>query len=135
MMKNHYVAKSIAAAGWYQLREIVAYKCLWNNKLCITVPPAYTTQTCHNCGFVNGKDNDQKITIDQREWKCPQCGIQQRRDQNAAINIMNKFVNNSLKYLHQIAVKQKINKPSAYRHNTTYLWKQVIESYSTVLPS
>lgn len=135
MMKNHYVAKAIASAGWYQLREIVTYKCLWNNKLCMTVSPVYTTQTCHNCGFVNGKDNNQKITIDQREWKCPQCGIQQRRDQNAAINIMNKFVNNSSNYLHQMAVKQKINKPSAYRHNTTYLWKQVIESYSTVLPS
>lgn len=133
MMKNHYVAKSIATASWYELQQIVTYKCLWNNKLCLTVAPQYTTQMCHNCGFVNGKDNDQPIMLQQRDWKCGRCHKHQRRDQNAAINIKNKLINEPQKYLHQAAVKHNINKPSAYKHNDTYMWKQSIETYSQFL--
>ena len=133
MVKNHYVAKSIAAASWYELQQIVTYKCLWNNKLCVTVPAQYTTQTCHNCGFVNGKDNDKSITLQQRDWICPSCNVHQRRDQNAAINIKNKFLIDSSKYLDQLVTKHHLNKPSAYKSNTTYLWKQAIDAYSLVL--
>lgn len=135
MMKNHYIAKSISSASWYELRQIITYKCLWNNKLCVTIPPQYTTQTCHNCGFINSKDNNKSITVDQRDWVCDNCRVHQRRDQNAAINIKNKFLNDPQKYLKQLTNKHNINKPYAYKNNTTYLWKQAIDAYSLVLPN
>lgn len=46
-----------------------------------------TTKRCHVCGYIN---ND--ITLDTREWKCPQCGTLHDRDVNAAINIKNHSV-------------------------------------------
>lgn len=41
-----------------------------------------TTRTCHKCGFVNDK-----LTLNDRSWACPQCKLHLDRDVNAAINI------------------------------------------------
>ena len=43
---------------------------------------APTSKTCHVCGYKR-----QKLTLDIREWTCPQCGTHHDRDVNAAINI------------------------------------------------
>ena len=70
MTKNHHVVRSILEASWYELRKMTEYKALWNNKLCITVPPQYTTQKCHHCGFTHGKDDaeENKIGPSERSW-------------------------------------------------------------------
>lgn len=41
-----------------------------------------SSKTCHVCCFVK-KD----LTLSDREWDCPQCGVHHDRDVNAAINI------------------------------------------------
>ena len=134
MVKNHHVAKSILQASWYELRQMTTYKALWNNKLCITVGPQYTTQQCHHCGFVHGKDDAIKIEPEQRSWKCPCCGHTLRRDQNAAINIKQKFLKQPSKYFDQLIKKYGLNNAHNYANNhTTYLWKQAVDQYSSIL--
>ncbi len=51
------------------------------------VDERYTTQECHSCHFRNTN-----LTLQDREWTCPQCGLHHRRDVNSAINIRNKML-------------------------------------------
>ena len=41
-----------------------------------------SSKTCSNCGYMN-----QELSLKDREWDCPSCGIRLDRDRNAAINI------------------------------------------------
>lgn len=45
---------------------------------------APSTKVCHICG-----DRNDALTLNDREWICPQCGAHLDRDVNAAINIKN----------------------------------------------
>ena len=130
-MKNHHVAESIAGSSWYEFRSILEYKCLWNNKLLITVPAAYTTQQCHSCGFIMGTHSTKKLVPTQRDWTCPRCHVHQRRDQNAAINIRNKFLADPQNYIQQ--VKQKhLSELTAYRSNSAQILKPLLDEYADV---
>ena len=40
-----------------------------------------STQLCSNCG------HRQKLTLNQRIYRCPECGLEIDRDLNAAINL------------------------------------------------
>lgn len=41
--------------------------------------------TCNKCGYIY-----KGLTLNEREWKCPQCGEYHDRDLNAAINILHE---------------------------------------------
>jgi putative transposase len=67
--------------GWafYQLRQFLEYKALQAGIPLVLVDPAYTSQTCHQCGehgIRNGKS-----------FKCPVCGWSGDADFNGAQNI------------------------------------------------
>ena len=65
--------------SFYQLRSFLEYKCKMNGVKIIAVPPAYTSQTCHECkhiGIRNGK-----------RFHCKYCGNIADADINAAMNI------------------------------------------------
>ena len=87
LMKNHKLAKSIADASWNILLRMVEYKSVFYGRLFRKVPPKNTTQMCHICGYINTGKN--KLTLDVREWTCPNCGAFHNRDHNSAINIKN----------------------------------------------
>lgn len=42
-----------------------------------------STKTCFDCDFVN-----KELTLQDREWYCPSCGVYHNRDLNAAMNIL-----------------------------------------------
>lgn len=90
MLRNHALAMSIADVGWRTLLRMLSYKAALYDRKFITINPRNTTQTCHDCGFVMGTDNTEKLTLSDRKWTCPQCGTQHIRDWNAANNILDK---------------------------------------------
>ena len=83
LVKNHNLAKSINDAGWYQFRVWLEYFGKVFKRITIAVNPAYTSQQCSSCGTVVKK------SLSTRTHAC-QCGCKLDRDENAALNILNK---------------------------------------------
>ena len=83
MVRNHCLAKSISDAGWYQFRVWLEYFGKVFGRATVAVNPAYTSQECSNCGVIVKK------SLSTRTHVC-QCGCVLDRDENAAINILNK---------------------------------------------
>lgn len=88
MLRNHALAMSIADVGWRTFLGMLSYKAELYGCKFVTVNPRNTTQTCSDCGFL--MSGDQKLTLADREWTCPQCGTYHIRDHNAAKNILTK---------------------------------------------
>lgn len=88
MIKNHYMAYSIADVRWSQLVNFIKYKCLWYGKEFKQVDRFYaSSKICSCCGTYH-KDIVNSLSV--REWICPDCGAHHDRDVNAAKNILNK---------------------------------------------
>ena len=90
MLKNHALAMSISDVGWRSFLEKMEYKAIMYGRKFVTVDPKNTTQKCHDCGFVMGTENTEKLTLKDREWICPNCGTFHIRDVNASLNILDK---------------------------------------------
>jgi len=91
MVKNHKLAKSISDVSWGEFVRQLEYKCHWYGKTLVKIPTFFaSSQTCHKCGFQNVAVKDLSV----RKWICPNCGAEHDRDINAAINILNKGLEN-----------------------------------------
>ena len=84
MLKNHYLARSIADAGWHSLITKLEYKAKQKGKHLVKIDQWFaSSKTCSCCGH---KVEKMPLTI--RNWDCPNCGVKGiDRDINAAINI------------------------------------------------
>ena len=81
MVHNHCLAKSIADASWTEFFSKVYFKAEEAGRTYIAVNPAYTSQTCSQCG------HRQKMPLSERTYHCPCCLLSIDRDLNAALNI------------------------------------------------
>ena len=90
MLKNHALSLSISDVGWRSFLQKLAYKADLYQRTFVVVHPKNTTQTCHDCGFIMGSGNTEKLTLKDREWTCPACQTHHIRDVNAAKNILSK---------------------------------------------
>lgn len=90
MLRNHALALSISDVGWRTFLSMLEYKAPKYGHAFVEVNPAYTTQTCHNCGFRMGTHGTKELTLANREWTCPHCHQHHIRDWNAAQNILTK---------------------------------------------
>jgi putative transposase len=79
MLSNHKLAQSIQDCGWRTFLNMLEYKCDNIVKVDMWYP---SSKTCNKCGYVN-----KELTLNDREWTCPNCGTHHDRDLNAAKNI------------------------------------------------
>lgn len=83
MMKNHNLARVISEVAWTQFDSFCKYKTEWQGKWFIQIGRyEASSKTGNECGHYYGE-----LALDQRTWKCPQCGIIYDRDINASLNI------------------------------------------------
>jgi len=86
MLKNHNLSKSIQELSLYRFKEILKYKASWYDRDIIEIDRWFpSSKLCSNCGYKNNK-----LTLNDREWFCFECGTNHDRDLNAAINIKNE---------------------------------------------
>lgn len=79
--KKKKFGKSVQDAAWNQLVLHTTYKAENAGKRVVLVNPAYTSQTCSNCGKIKKKSLSER-------WHNCECGLSIDRDENAAINIL-----------------------------------------------
>ena len=88
MMKNHNLAKSIQELSLNRFKTMLEYKSNWYGKDLIQIDRYFpSSKQCNCCGFKNNK-----LTLKDRSWACPQCKVSHDRDFNAAINIVNEGI-------------------------------------------
>lgn len=74
--------KSIEDAAWSAFFAALFAKVEETGRTVIRVPPAYTTQACHDCG------HRQEMPLSVRVYACERCGVRRDRDYNASLNIL-----------------------------------------------
>lgn len=88
LMHNHHLSRAISDAGWRKFLTMLQYKGELYGKEVVLVPSKNTTQTCSEFGYV--MKGEEKLTLGDREWMCPNCGAHHDRDTNAARNILKR---------------------------------------------
>jgi putative transposase len=78
------MGKSVLDAGWSSFRAMLAYKTAQYAE----VDERFTTQTCSGCGSIAGPKG--YAGLNERVWRCSECGINHDRDVNAARNILSR---------------------------------------------
>ncbi|MCL4408225.1 MAG: transposase, partial [Thermotogae bacterium] len=77
------LGKSVADNGWGMFTSFLNYKLEDKGKVLVRVDKWYpSSKTCSVCGY-----EKEGLTLDIREWECPNCHTIHDRDINAAINI------------------------------------------------
>jgi putative transposase len=82
MVRNHHLAKSIHDASWSAFLDILTDKAERVGHVVVRVPARFTTQQCRRCHELVQK------SLSARTHICPQCGLVEDRDVNAARNIL-----------------------------------------------
>lgn len=82
MVKNHHLTRSISDMGFHEFKRQLLYKASIRGNEIVVADRFYpSSKTCSSCGEIK-KD----LTLKDRVFKCD-CGHQQDRDLNAAINL------------------------------------------------
>jgi putative transposase len=84
MAEENY-GKQINDAGWNMFANFIAYKAESAGCKVVFVDPENTSKMCNRCG--NLRDD---LTLWDRVYICPNCGLSMDRDLNSAYNILTK---------------------------------------------
>jgi len=84
MIKNHKLSKSISDAAFSEFYATLSYKAAWYGKEVVKVDRWFaSSKTCSCCGWKN-----ENLTLSNRIFYCPICGLSKNRDLNASENIL-----------------------------------------------
>ncbi|WP_084960471.1 RNA-guided endonuclease InsQ/TnpB family protein [Thermoactinospora rubra] len=86
MVRNHFLARAVSDAAWYEMRSMLTYKAAWYGRALVVVDrwfPSSKLCSAHGCGHIH-----EPIPLNVRSWTCPACGTVHDRDVNAARNIL-----------------------------------------------
>ena len=84
--------RAILDQGWGIFSRFLGYKLANRGGRLIEVPAAYTSQTCAECGVADARSRQ-----DQARFVCTGCGHEANADTNAAIIILKRGLDKSLK--------------------------------------
>jgi len=75
--------RAILEQGWHQFATFLSYKLEANGGFLVSIPAAYTSQTCSCCGSISRHHRKSQAV-----FECSDCGHSANADTNAAINIL-----------------------------------------------
>lgn len=83
MVKNRKLAKAISDVGWSDFVSQLEYKAKWYGRNFVRIDKFYpSSKRCFDCGHILDS-----LSLDIRQWVCPECDVVHDRDVNAAKNI------------------------------------------------
>ena len=83
MSQTRRLAKNLQDNGFGMFRTMLQYKLEEQGKVFVKIDRFYpSSKLCHYCGYIH-----EELTLSERSWICPCCGVHLDRDHNAAINI------------------------------------------------
>lgn len=74
--------RAVLEQGWHQFATFLSYKMEANGGFLVSIPAAYTSQTCSCCGSISKHHRKSQAV-----FECSDCGHSANADTNAAINI------------------------------------------------
>ena len=82
--KEYELSKRISDNSWHMFTSMLKYKLEDKGGKLLKVDKYYpSSKLCSNCGYYN-KD----LTLSNRYWICPNCGLRHNRDKNATYNLI-----------------------------------------------
>jgi transposase len=83
LIRNRYLGRAMADAGWAELARLLAYKTAWfGGELVVCDRWFASTRTCSACG-----GRKPEMSLAERIFSCAACGLVMDRDRNAAANL------------------------------------------------
>ena len=84
MVKNSPTPRCVLDMSFYDIIEKIDYKSQLNDVKLIKADRYYpSSKMCSECGYVR-----KNLSINERSWVCPSCGVIHDRDLNAAVNLV-----------------------------------------------
>ena len=86
--------RKVSDLSYYTFQQMLTYKCLKYGKKVMKIGRFEpSSQICSRCG------HRQRMPLEERTYKCPECGAILDRDTNAAMNIRNFALRDTIKNL------------------------------------
>ena len=82
--KEYELSKRISDNSWHMFTSMLKYKLEDKGGKLLKVDKYYpSSKLCSNCGYYN-----RGLTLSDRHWTCPLCGLRHNRDRNATYNLI-----------------------------------------------